>query len=374
MDFYFVYSSGGGAGDWNGVNRMWNQFMPKHFKENLLIKFGDIFFKHKGVNSLLKTRNWNKVGNAREWLIDRVDDKTLISTNNLILDVGTTKIVNYIDFKNPNLTPNEIIDEFDKIIENDKILEKYCKFIIESNIKNAVTFDIPNPFKIRNQSGNPIRNIFNDKNCKSLLIDKCVKYANFIYNNTDSESRLLTILPAFLQDDEISDYLKRLDYIPTKLAIGALIDMNNEDFTKSILNIDKKLNLKSYKRVHFLGCGGIKKAQLLKAILGNHSNFSVDNTTAFNRAIDGNKKGTSQSCYIDYADKKIHRIKPDSKDHILNIHYKTDKSIKLFSDAEMVVIINSILEHQSGNSSEKTYNNRAKLIMHNFDVFKYNAH
>ena len=42
MDFYFVYSSGGGAGDWNGVNRMWNQFMPDYFKENLLIKFGDI--------------------------------------------------------------------------------------------------------------------------------------------------------------------------------------------------------------------------------------------------------------------------------------------------------------------------------------------
>ncbi|MDA9003838.1 hypothetical protein N9J06_01925, partial [Flavobacteriales bacterium] len=302
-----------------------------------------------------------------------IDDKTLISTNNLILDVGTTKIVNYIDSKNPNLTTNQIIEEFDEIIENNKILEKYCKFILESDIKNAVTFDIPNPFKVRNQSGNPIRNIFNDKNCKSLLIDKCVKYANFTYNNIDSESRLLTILPAFLKDDEITDYLKRLDYTPTKIAIGALIDMNNEDFTKSILNIDKKLNLKSFKRVHFLGCGGIKKAQLLKATLGNHSNFSVDNTTAFNRAIDGNKKGTSQSCYIDYADKKIHRIKPDSKDDILNIHYKTDKSIKLFSDTEMVVIINSILEHQSGYSSEKTYNNRAKLIIHNFDVFKYNA-
>lgn len=373
MDFYFVYSSGGGAGDWNGVNRMWNQFMPNHFKENLLIKFGDIFFNHKGINSLLKPRNWKNVDNARDWLIDRIDDKTLASTNNLIMDVGTTKIVNYIDSKKPHLTTNEIIEEFDRIITDDQILEKYCKFILVSDIKNAVTFDIPNPFKVRNQSGNPIRNIFNDKKCKSLLIDKCVKYANFTYNNIDSESRLLTILPAFLQDNEITEYLDRLDYTPTKLAIGALIDMNNEDFTNSILNIDKKLNLKSYSRVHFLGCGGIKKAQLLKSILGNHSNFSVDNTTAFNRAIDGNTKGTSQSGYIDYAHKKIHRIKPDSKDDILKIHYNTDKSIKLFSDSEMEVIINSILEHQSSNSSVDTYNNRAKLIMHNFDVFKHNA-
>ena len=373
MDLYFVYSSGGGAGDWNGMNRMWNDFMPNYFKENLLIKFGDIFFNHKGINSLLKPGNWKNVDNARDWLIERIHDNTLASTNNLIMDVGTTKIVNYIDSKNPHLTTNQIIEEFDRIIINDQILEKYCKFILASDIKNAVTFDIPNPFKVRNQSGNPIRNIFNDKECKSLLIDKCVKYANFTYQNIDSENRLLTILPAFLQDNEITKYLDRLDFTPTKLAIGALIDMNNEDFTNSIININKKLNLKSYSRVHFLGCGGIKKAQLIKSILGNHPNFSVDNTTAFNRAIDGNTKGTSQSGYIDYENKKIHRIKPETKDDILKIHFRTDKSIKLFSDNEMEVIINSILEHQSSNSSTQTYNNRAKLIMHNFDVFKYNA-
>lgn len=373
MDFYFVYSSGGGAGDWNGVNRMWNQFMPDYFKENLLIKFGDIFFNHKGINSLLKPRNWENVNNARDWLINRVGDNNLANTKNLLMDVGTTKIVNYIDSKNPNFTTTQIIEEFDRIIENDKILEKYCSLILESNINNAVTFDIPNPFKVRNQSGNPVRNIFNDKNCKSLLIDKCVKYANFTYNNIDSENRLLTILPAFLQDNEITDYLNKLDYVPTKLAIGALIDMNTELFTKSILNIDKVLNLKNYKKVHFLGCGGIKKAQLLKLVLGNHSNFSVDNTTAFNRAIDGNTKGTTQSGYVDYHNKKIHRVKPDSKRDILNIHFNTDNSTKLFSDNEMEIILNSILKHQSNNSSKETYDNRAKLIMHNFDVFRHNA-
>ena len=37
------------------------------------------------------------------------------------MDVGTTKIVNYIDSKNPNFTPYQIIDEFDRIITDDKI-------------------------------------------------------------------------------------------------------------------------------------------------------------------------------------------------------------------------------------------------------------
>jgi hypothetical protein len=373
MKFYFVYSSGGGAGDWNGVNRMWNGSIPEYFKEHTLIKFGDIFFNHKGLNSLLKKQNWNKIDNARKWLVDRTNDDSLYNTKNLIMDVGTTKIVNYVDSTYPNLTTNEIIEKFDSIIESDKILEKYCKVILESNIENAVTFDIPNPFKVRNQSGNAIRNIFNDKNCKSLLIDKCVKYANYTFNNIDRESRLLTILPAFLQDDEITEYLSRLDYKPTKLAIGALIDLNNEDFKNSILNIDKVLNLKSYERVHFLGCGGLSKAKLLKSILGNHPNFSVDNTTAFNRSIDGNTKGTSQSCYIDYTNKKQYRIMPTTKDKILNLHYSVDNSIKAFSDNEMDLIINSVIDHQSGNSSQETYNNRAKLIMHNFDVFRYNA-
>ena len=82
MNFYFVYSSGGGAGDWNGVNRMWNKFMPKYFKENLLIKFGDIFFNHKGLRSLLKPRNWKNIDNARDWLIEKTGDTALNSTNN----------------------------------------------------------------------------------------------------------------------------------------------------------------------------------------------------------------------------------------------------------------------------------------------------
>ena len=54
MNFYFVYSGGGGAGDWGGVNRIWNNAMPDYFKDHLLIKFGDIFFNHKGTKFVFK--------------------------------------------------------------------------------------------------------------------------------------------------------------------------------------------------------------------------------------------------------------------------------------------------------------------------------
>ena len=138
MNFNFVYSSGGGAGDWNGINRVWKDSMPGYFKNHLLIKFGDIFFNHKGINSLIKPQNWKNVGNGRDWLNERVNDSEIYSTDNLILDVGTTKIVNYISFKNPSLGPIDVIEEFDRIIENENILEKYCDFIM--NFHHRIEF------------------------------------------------------------------------------------------------------------------------------------------------------------------------------------------------------------------------------------------
>lgn len=38
MDFYFVYSSGGGAGDWNGVDSMFSRYMPAYLKDHILPK------------------------------------------------------------------------------------------------------------------------------------------------------------------------------------------------------------------------------------------------------------------------------------------------------------------------------------------------
>lgn len=373
MDFYFVYSSGGGAGDWSGVNRIWNEFMPLYFRDNLLIKFGDIFFNHKGLNRLTKPQLWNNISNARAWLIERTVDSSLETTSNLIMDVGTTKIVNYIACHYSSLSPEGVIEKFDEILSEELILDKYADFILESNINNAVTFDIPNPFKIRNQSGNTIRNIFTDSNCKKLLIDKCIQYANHTYSKLGNSSRLLVVVPSFLNKSEIESYLSNLDFTPQKIAIGALIDLNDTEFVNALTRMSSNLNLSDYSKVHFLGCGGLKKANIIKRTLGNHPNFSVDNTTAYNRSIDGNKAGSSQSCYYDYIEKSMIRIKPSTKDCILCLHAKTDNSIKLFTDIEMEGIIDSVLIHQSNQSSQETYNNRAKLVIHNFDVFKYNA-
>ena len=69
MKFFFVYSSGGGAGDWNAIDRIWLNHMPQYFKDNLLIKFGDIFFNHRSSRSLIKPQYWANVDNARDWLI-----------------------------------------------------------------------------------------------------------------------------------------------------------------------------------------------------------------------------------------------------------------------------------------------------------------
>jgi len=373
MDLYFVYSSGGGAGDWNGINRIWNEFMPYYFKDNLLIKFGDIFFNHKGIKSLIKTNNWNKITNAREWLVQRTGDKSLYITSNIILDVGTSKIVNYINYKNPGLNVEDIIKEFDKIVQENSILDKYCDFITESNINNAVTFDIPNPFKIRNQKGDTQRSIFG-KNSNNLLIDKFTNYANYIHQKIDDNNRILTIIPAFLSSDEISRYLLQLNYRPTKLAISGLTGITKKvDFIETLTNINNVINLRKFSKVHFLGSGGLKRANWIKTALGNHPNFSVDNTTPYNRAIDGNTKGTTFSGYYDYVNYNIHRIKPDTKEEIIEIHKNTSNDIKLFSNQEIKHMVDSILKHQAGNSSYSTYNNRAKLIIHNFDVFRRNA-
>ena len=37
MKYYFIYSAGGGAGDWNGVKRVWNNYMPTCLKSNILL-------------------------------------------------------------------------------------------------------------------------------------------------------------------------------------------------------------------------------------------------------------------------------------------------------------------------------------------------
>jgi hypothetical protein len=374
MKFFFVYSSGGGAGDWNAIDRIWLNHMPQYFKDNLLIKFGDIFFNHRSSRSLIKPQYWANVDNARDWLIKNTNDSSLAYTKNLLLDVGTSKIVSFITHHFPDASGQEIISRFDQLLDQYNILDKYCSVVLNSNIENAVTFDIPNLFKVRTQAGNVSRNLFSEPGCRELLITASAKYANYTYKNVNKEShRLMTILCAQWSDDDILKYLDSLEYTPSKIAIGGLTDYSVSEFEEMLIRIDKLINLTQFERVHFLGSGGIRKTNIIQGALGNVASYSVDNTTAYNRAIDGNVAGTSQSGYYDYLTKDLIRITPQNRSIIIDKHKQVPSEIAHFSVDEITEIVDSILTHQSGNSSHQTYDNRAKLIIHNFDVYRYNA-
>jgi len=377
MKFYFVYSSGGGAGDWNAIDRIFLDSMPDYFKDHILIKFGDIYFNHRSNTNIIKPKNWEDVVNVRKWLVANTNDKSILNSRNLILDVGTTKIVSYITHNGENLNGSQIIQQFIRILDDYDILEKYAQVINDSDIDFAVTFDIPNLFKLRTQFGNQARNLF-DEGCKIEMIEATASFANQTYNAIGKqENKLLTIINGLWSNDDIDFYLQKLQYSPTKIGIGGLTAFNTNGasgklaFASNLDRLNSILKLEDYVRVHFLGCGGITKANVIKNTLGNLSSFSVDNTTAFNRSIDGNTLGTAQSKYIDYINLKENPITPLSRDRILQLHSLATSPY--FSVEQMTSIIDQILQHQSSNSSHRTYDARAKLIIHNFDVFRSNA-
>ncbi len=74
---------------------------------------------------------------------------------------------------------------------------------------------------------------------------------------------------------------------------------------------------------------------------------------------------------MDYYLKQLTLIRPDTKDYILELHSAVDNP--LYTCDEMEDILDTIIEHQSGNSSSETYNARAKLMFHNADVYRFNA-
>ena len=373
MDFYFVYSSGGGAGDWKSIDRIFKTTMPDYFKNHILIKFGDIFFNHRSGASIKKPKLWKDIDNAKSWLIKNTNDSSLQEESDMIMDVGTTKIVSYLTSLGTNSNAMQLIARFDRIMYEEGVLEKYSDVIKKSKIHNAVTFDIPNLFKVRSQLGNIQRNLFDEAKCAQQLISSCADYANYIYeHSTKTPDDLLTIVNINWAKEQIQSYFKKLKYKPTKLAIGGAAFYHRSDFATALQNLNKVIKLKDYKRVHFLGCGGLERAKIIKTSLGNLPNFSVDNTTPYNRGIDGNTKGSTRSGYFDYMSGGLIRIDPNTIKTILQCH-KTAGNNAYFSMEEMKTILKGILQHQSGNSSPDTYECRAKLIIHNFDVFKYRA-
>lgn len=374
MRYFFIYSAGGGAGDWNGIKRVWNNSMPVRLKSNILLKFGDVFFNHSpkfGNISLIKPKIWLQVTNMRQWISSAVNDSFVLNTSNILLDSGTSKIVNYIVTLNPNFSENQIINEFLQLVSAHGILQKYANIINTSNINEAVTFDLPNPFKIRTQSTNTRTNVFSNTSSAQLIAESA-NYCNQIYTLLGkSQQKMLTTISGKWTAAEINRFNSLLNYTPDKIAVGALTRTNPIDFTTALQTINSIYNFNTLIRVHFLGCGGIDKVNLIKAAGFNLAHISVDNSTPYNRAIDGNKTGTSQSGYFDYTNYSLHRINPATIQKILLLHSQYANSH--FTVAEMKTILSGILNHQNSNSSPSTYENRAKLVIHNNDVFRENA-
>lgn len=377
MQYYFIYSAGGGAGDWNGIKRVWKDSMPPKIKKNILLKFGDIFFNHKSSTSILRSERWNNIKDIRKWLYENVNDDYVINESNILLDSGTAKIVSFIDhnYNLGNLNTDEVIKYFKQIVDENNILEKYAEVIVDSNINLAVTFDIPDPFKVR--SNNNIvesrRNILESNKIMELM-DASIEYTNKLYSILEKKigkvktiEKLMPIVNGNWTKEQYDIFIKKLIFEPINIAIGGIsgrgIDINSLDINK--------FNLEKYNRVHFLGCGGLSKTNLLKENY-REKRYSVDVSTPINRAIDGAVTGTSYSGVYSYNNFELIRICKENKEEIL-IDYKNSNVDKVFPEEEFEQIINKIIQHQEGNSNEDTYNNRAKLIIINSDVFRYNA-
>lgn len=377
MKYFFIYSAGGGAGDWNGVKRIWNdkKFIP--LKSNVLLKFGDVFFNHASNSNLIRPSRWNNIKDLRNWLYENTqNDLFTLKSTNILLDSGSAKLVSWIANKYPNINCYDLITKFDKLVFKNDILNKYINIILESNINYAITFDIPNPFKIRSQTENTRLNILNS-NSHPELIEASARYANLMYEilaekgHKNPNSILMTTINGKWNYNEIKLFFSKLNYTPENLAVGGLSSDKKNSFLIYISNLLKIINFNKFNKVHFLGCGGLDKITILKNNGLINDNISVDVSTPINRAIDGNIKNTSFSGYYDYNTLKLIRIKISTKEQILNCHSKSINP--LFNYTEMSEILDDILKHQSGYPSTKTYDSRAKLIMHNNDVFRQHA-
>ena len=371
MQYFFIYSGGGGAGDWNGLNRVWRQSMPFTLKQNVLLKFGDIFINHtpkKQTDRLIKPVLARTITNLRQWLFNRTNDEFVQNNTVILLDSGTSKIVNHINALNPNYSEAEFVSKFVELVEQNNLLERYAQIILDSNINEAVTFDMPNPFKVRTQSVNTRTNIFTAAS-NHLHIRQSAVYSNQLYALLgNSQQRILTALNGLWSIDEINEFVGLLNYNPVRLAIGGLTRASDANFRVAIENINTVFDIQNLERVHFLGCGGRKRAQIIKALGYNFNHVSVDCSTPINRSFEGNNKGTKPSAYVDYINLRDNRITPDSLETILNLHLQFPTP--LFTQEQMREILEGILEHQGGNSD---YENRAKLYIHNSDVLRVNA-
>ena len=272
MNYYFIYSAGGGAGDWNGVKRMWAEYMPETLKSKILLKFGDIFLEHASGNNFIRPQRWRDINNLREWLSENVNDEFVESQAcDILLDSGTAKAVNMIAHHNPRVSCERLIELFNKAFEDNRVFEKYTQIVHASQLNSAVTFDIPNPFKIRSQNGAARLNII-DQETNSALVRLSVAYANRMYEmfvalgGTDyANNTLSTIVNGLWSEEEMDIFFSGLNYSPRKLAVGGLSSTSvSETDIRTQMAILQKFDVLSFDKVHFLGCGGFKKVKAIK--------------------------------------------------------------------------------------------------------------
>lgn len=207
------------------------------------------------------------------------------------------------------------------------------------------------------------------------MVRLSVAYANRMYDMFVSlggadyaNNTLSTIVNGLWSEEEMDLFFSGLNYSPRKLAVGGLSSTSvSETDIRRQMEILQKFDILSFDKVHFLGCGGFKKVKAIKDCDIDGDHISVDCSTCINRSIDGSTSGATQSGYFDYQSRSLIRICPQSKNRILIKHRNVINP--LYSVEQMEDIIDQIILHQSGNSSNNTYNARAKLIFHNADVF-----
>lgn len=230
MQYYFIYSAGGGGGEWNGIKRIWKKDMPERLKKNILLKFGDIFFNHKTSKNIVRTERCENIDNVRLWLYDNVCDEYVINKSNILLDSGTSKLVNYIEhnYNVGNLDTNKLIYYFKKEIDENNIIQKYVDVIIKSKINLAVSFDLPDPFKVRsnNKASKSRRNIIEEEKTDELM-KVSLEYTNQIFkelkNKMGTKNAINIFMPVIYgkwSKKQYDMFMNKLEFKPKNIAVG----------------------------------------------------------------------------------------------------------------------------------------------------------
>jgi hypothetical protein len=162
-------------------------------------------------------------------------------------------------------------------------------------------------------------------------------------------------------------FMSLLDYSPKNVAVGALSEFRGRRFSDYLTQVNG-FDLQQFERIHFLGCGGIEKVKILKENGYSDCKFSVDCSTPVNRSF---CDGISNYCI--YGTGKMIKVSGENKELIMSEHAKVLNPY--YSIEEMSEILDLIVEHQRGKEYHtlETFDARAKLMLHNSDVFKVNA-